>query len=238
MKKKMTFTTPRIGFDRFIKAAWVDCAFDVRRERLEAAELDLLLDKANLGAAARKKTLTVLKRLWLHPNPALDDLVGRCIASATDRQNLVPFHWVMAVSAYPFFGKVSELVGKLTALQGDCTSAELHRRMSEIYGEREGTYRMTNMVLQTQAEWGTIRRVGKRLERSDPLRIAHNDVAALLAEAAIRHQAKPISASSIFSVPVLYPFKVTTRTAQIASRSTGLELRANSRGEPCVALRD
>jgi hypothetical protein len=26
--------------------------------------------------------------------------------------------------------------------------------MSELYGEREGTYRMTNMVLQSQASWG------------------------------------------------------------------------------------
>lgn len=237
MKKKMTITTPRIGFDRFIKAAWMDCAFDVRRERLEAGDLDRLLDEAALGAAARKKTLTVLKRLWLHPHPALHDLVDRCIAAASDRQNLIPLHWVMAVSAYPFFGKVSELVGKLTALQGDCTSAELHRRMSEIYGEREGTYRMTNMVLQTQGDWGVLRREGKRIKRADPMRVSQTDVAALLAECAVRHQTKPIAASSIFSVPVLYPFKVSARPAQLTTRPSNLELRTNSRGEPLVAVR-
>lgn len=237
MKKKMTISTPRIGFDRFIQAAWMDCAFDVRKGTRELSDLEQLLDKAKLGAAARKKTLTVLKRLWLRPNSELDDLIERCIASASDKQSLVPLHWVMAVSAYPFFGKVAELVGKLTALQGDCTSAELHRRMSEIYGEREGTYRMTNMVLQTQAEWGVLSRTGKRLERTGALRVTQTDVASLLAESAIRHQNRPIAASTIFSVPVLFPFKITARPAQLTARQGSLELRPNSRGEPLVAVR-
>ena len=54
--------------------------------------------------------------------------------------------WGMAVATYPFFGKVAELVGRLSAIQGDCASAEVHRRMSETYGEREGTRRMTEVA--------------------------------------------------------------------------------------------
>ena len=53
---------------------------------------------------------------------------------------------------------VAELVGRLSAIQGDCASAEVHRRMSETYGEREGTRRMTNMVIQSQASWGSVTR--------------------------------------------------------------------------------
>lgn len=66
----------------------------------------------------------------------------------------------VAIATYPFFGKVAELVGRLSALQGDCASARVHRRMSEIYGEREGTRRMTNMVIQSQASWVPERVVG------------------------------------------------------------------------------
>jgi len=75
--------------------------------------------------------------------------------------------WGMSVATYPFFGKVAELVGRLSAIQGDCASAEVHRRMSETYGEREGTRRMTNMVIQSQASWGAVERVekGKRVIR-------------------------------------------------------------------------
>ena len=32
--------------------------------------------------------------------------------------------WGMSVATYPFFGKVAELVGRLSAIQGDCASAE------------------------------------------------------------------------------------------------------------------
>ena len=51
-------------------------------------------------------------------------------------------------------GKVSELVGRLSALQGDCASAQVQRRISETYGERASAYRVTNRVLQSQAEGG------------------------------------------------------------------------------------
>jgi hypothetical protein len=69
----------------------------------------------------------------------------------------------MAIATYPFFGKVAELVGTtVTPLQGDCAAAEVHRRMSELYGEREGTYRMTNMVLQSQCQLGCDRAGGER----------------------------------------------------------------------------
>ncbi|RAS04070.1 hypothetical protein DEU52_12742 [Ensifer adhaerens] len=58
----------------------------------------------------------------------------------------------------PFFGKVAERNGRLSALQSDCTSAEVHRRMSEIYGEREGTCRMTNLVIQAGGPWSGLKR--------------------------------------------------------------------------------
>ena len=46
------------------------------------------------------------------------------------------------------FGKVAELIGRLSAPSGRLRFSEIHRRMSETHGdEREGTYRMTNMVI-------------------------------------------------------------------------------------------
>lgn len=98
----------------------------------------------------------MLNRLWLEPRPDLVEFADRgveiyCKAPDTSVSALT---WGMALASYPFFGQVAEIVGRLTALQGDCTSAEVHRRMAEIFGEREGTRRMTNMILQSQASWG------------------------------------------------------------------------------------
>src|SRR5690606_3692732 len=116
--------------------------------------------------------------------------------------------WGMAIATYPFFGKVADLVGRLSALQGDCASAEVHRRMSEAYGEREGTYRMTNMVLQSQASWGAIERVekGKRLVRMKPIVVSNEQAVAWLVEAALRYVGKVVSVSALSSQVVLYPF--------------------------------
>ncbi len=238
MKKRMPTSAPRIGFDRFIRSEWADCALNIRRGVEDISELDRLFDRAKLGAAARVKTMTVLKKLWLRPSPSLKELADRCSTAAKHTpQDMLPLHWVMAVSSYPFFGKVAELFGKLSSIQGDCAPAELHRRMSEIYGEREGTYRMTNMVVQTHADWRTMRRTKKRLERSDALRVDNSELAALLVEAAVRYHGKSLPSSAIFALPILYPFKVSTRIANLASRSDKLELRSNSRGEPMLTIR-
>ena len=144
------------------------CALKVRANLSSIDELNGLLDAAGLGVAARKKTRTVLNRLWLEPRPELVDFADRGARLFRDQPGISAsaLSWGMAIATYPFFGKVAELMGRLSALQGDCTSAELHRRMSEIYGEREGTYRMTNMVLQSQASWGAMERVDKGTQSS------------------------------------------------------------------------
>lgn len=136
----MNSTVPQIGFDRFIQLDWVACALKVRANLSSIDELNGLLDAAGLGVAARKKTRTVLNRLWLEPRPELVDFADRGARLFRDQPDISAsaLSWGVAIATYPFFGKVAELMGRLSALQGDCTSAELHRRMSEIYGEREG----------------------------------------------------------------------------------------------------
>lgn len=137
---------------------------------------------------AKKKTRTVLNQLWLEPRAELVEYADRGVAIHQTQPDtpISALCWGMSVATYPFFGKVAELVGRLSAIQGDCASAEVHRRMSETYGERKGTRRMTNMVIQSQASWGTVERVekGKRVT------------------------GKPISVPSLQSLPVLFPYRL------------------------------
>jgi len=71
----------------------------------------------------------VLNRLWLEPRPDLVDFSDRGIHIYRDSPlSPIPvLTWGMAITTYPFFGKVDETVGRLTALQEDCASAEVHR---------------------------------------------------------------------------------------------------------------
>src|SRR5690606_17913980 len=110
---------------------------------------------------------------------------------------------------------VAQIVGRLIRLQGDCTSAEVHRRMAETYGEREGTRRMTNMVLQSQAAWGAIERLnkGKNIKaRRAPITLT-SEVEIWLVEAALCHTGRAMPISSVTTDPVLFPFTFSDRLA-------------------------
>jgi hypothetical protein len=237
----MNLLSPKIGFDRFIQLDWGAKALDIRAGQARPDELDALLDAAELSVAAKKKTRTVLNRLWLEPRPDLLNYSERGIAIRTRYPTIhvAALCWGMAVAAYPFFGKVAELVGRLSAIQGDCTSSELHRRMSESYGEREGTRRMTNMVVQSQSSWGAVERVekGKRVIRLAPTVIDNDELIAWLIEAAVRYAGKPVSVPSLQSLPVLFPFIFSQSLAYLVSKSANLILQSEGPSNQFVALR-
>jgi len=236
----MNSTAPRIGFDRFISLEWATTALQIRAGAAQIEDLEALLDAEGLGAAARKKTRTVLNRLWLEPRAELADYAdrGAAIFKAQPNAPVAALHWGMAVATYPFFGKVAELIGRLSALQGDCASAEIHRRMSETYGEREGTYRMTNMVVQSQADWGVVERVekGRRVIRLAPTSVENDELTVWLLEAALRYACRPLAVSNLQSQPVLFPFNLTQSLAYLVSNSEQLVLRADGPGSRFVAL--
>ncbi|MFA5664607.1 hypothetical protein [Castellaniella sp.] len=148
--------------------------------------------------------------------------------------------WGMAMATYPFFGKVAELVGRLSAIQGDCASAEVHRRMSEIYGEREGTRRMTNMVIQSLASWGAVERIekGRRVTRLPQERIDSDALTVWLIEAAVRYARKPVPAAGLQSLPVLFPFNLMRPLAYLVSNSPSFNLRSEGPSNQLVALRE
>lgn len=150
--------------------------------------------------------------LWLAPRPDLGDFANRgcSIGQISPDTSDAALSWGTSISAYPFFAKVAELVGRLTALQGDCAAAEVHRRMGEIYGEREGTLRMTNMVLQTQSDWGAIERTdrGRRIVRRPAIKLVDDAPVAWLIEAALRFAGRAVQVAPVGSMTVLYPFEL------------------------------
>lgn len=236
----MNSARPQIGFDRFIQLDWAAAALRVRAGVSSLDDLTDLIDATHSGPAAKKKTRTVLNRLWLEPRPDLAEFADRGVRIyRSSPNNSVPaLTWGMAIAAYPFFAKVAEIVGRLTSLQGDCTSTEVHRRMAEVYGEREGTRRMTNMVLQSQANWGAIRRLarGKRILRTNATELNGAPIAAWLAEACLRSTRRALPVAGLNSSPVLYPFHLGGSTSYLLSKSSMLEIRSDSSGVQLVQL--
>ena len=236
----MNSSPSQIGFDRFIQLEWAATALRMRAGMATIEDLMEVLDSSHAGQAAKKKTRTVLNRLWLEPRPDLVDFADRGVqiyrgAPDTTAPTLT---WGMALATYPFFGRVAEIVGRLTAIQGECTSAEVHRRMAEIYGEREGTRRMTNMVLQSQVSWGAIERVdsSKRIVREKAIDLHGSPAAAWLVEACLRYSGRALPVTSIESNPVIYPFFFEGSTAYLLSKERVFEIRVDGAGNQVISL--
>jgi hypothetical protein len=235
-------SAPQIGFDRFIQLAWVASVLKVRAGTGRMDALNELLNASVLGKEARAKTRTKLNALGLQPRADLADFVDRGRTLVVDEAHQVDavfaFAWGVAIATYPFFAKVAEFAGRLTALQGDCSVAEIHRRMSEVYGDREVTKRATQAVLQTQANWGALQRAekGKRIVRLIPTQLENDERTAWLIEAALRSTGQPVSVSALQSLPFLFPFTFSQPLAYVVSNSRNLELRSEGPSNPLVAL--
>ena len=234
----MISAAPKIGFDRFIKGDWATMAVKVRAGQAEPGDVMALLESEGLSVAAIKKTRTVLNRLWLEPRDELADFVIRGVTLYQAGAPVNVLHWGVSIATYPFFAHVAEMVGRLTAIQGDCATTEVHRRMSERYGEREGTYRMTNTVLQSQADWGSIRRVesGRRIVREPSMAVTGTTLTGWLIEAAIRSAGKPLSITTVGALPLLFPFRMETSLAYAAAENNLLEIRSVGAGRDVIAI--
>jgi len=236
-------TPTQIGFDRFINIDWVYAALGVRSGTRSLDELTALLVAAGLGSEARAKTKTKLNAIALAPRPDLVDFLDRGVrlfAGATTPIAVTQFAWGASLAAYSYFGKVAEFTGRLTSMQGDCSVAEVHRRMIEVYGDREITKRATQAVLQTQANWGALARVekGKRLVRLAATSVTEKRAVAWLLEAALRCQGKAIAVTTMQSMALLYPFLLDQPLAYVIANSEKLELRSEGPSQQFVALRE
>ena len=238
----MNATAPQIGFDRFIRKEWATAALRVRAGQSSLDDFIMLLDSAGLGDAAKKKTRTVLNRLWLEPRPELAAFADRAceLFRNYDEKAVSALHWGMAISTYPFFGKVAELVGRLSSLQGDCSPSEVCRRVSEIYGEGEKIRRVANRVIQTQADWGVLQRTdnGKRLVKQAPTVLQNEVLIVWIVEAAVRYKGDVVALKSLPSLPVLFPYELDCPLAYIVSNSENLELRSDGSQSEFVAIRE
>lgn len=236
-------TAPQIGFDRFIQLDWVAAALKVRAGVASLDELNELLDAAGLGNEAKIKTRTKLIALVLEPRSDLVDFINRGIelfSSSKPEQESACFAWGSALATYPYFGKVAEFTGRLTAMQGDCSMPEVHRRMSELHGERGNIKTATRAVIQTQVNWGAIRRVtkGNRIERLAPKPVTDAVKVSWLIEAALRYEGKALALATMQSTAVLYPFSLDQPLGYILSHSPALEIRSAGPSNQMVVLRN
>lgn len=236
----MSAKVPLIGFDRFV-------AFDWCQSSLAAAaghdSIDSLRNQIALtlpGVESQRKTLDILKRLSVRPFDHVAEFIlrGVTVYKRLGASVSLPITWGASMVSYPFFGKTVTTLGRLLALQGDCSIKELQRRVSEQYGDRNGIERAANRVLQSLENWQVLLRdeTSKRIVKDDATQVDDVELVGWLVEAAVRSADKQLSVSSLQSMPVLFPFRLNVPVSYAISNNTKLRLWSEGPSEQFVGL--
>jgi len=238
----MTTKVPLIGFDRFVDIVWCRGAFDAATTQSSIEVVRAQVATMLPGSESQRKTLDILKRLSTKPFEHLNDFIDRGISiyKKWGEVSVLPLAWGASIASYPFFGKTAETTGRLLSLQGDCSIKELQRRMAEQYGDRTGIERAVSRVLQSQASWQALTRdeTAKRVIKLDAILVEDDELTAWLIEAAVRYAGRPVSVTSLQSLPVLFPFSLTRPLAYVVSNSSNLSIRSEGPSNQLVALRE
>jgi hypothetical protein len=151
-----------IGFDRKLQLSWLDATVGLVQQAHDtdavADELRQRLASEIRGDVARRKTVTVLLRLWVNipqEHWVLRDEALEFAAHLSPRERPM-LHWGMSLLAYPFFRDVAATVGGLGRLQEVFSMAQVQRRMVESWGQRSTLVRAVQRLVRTFYAWGML----------------------------------------------------------------------------------
>lgn len=236
----MTISSTYVGFERLVRLEWAEAALCARSGLISNEQLGNLINSLPMGYSSKRKVKTALNRLWVKPPSDLMDFSSRGAHIYTEQLEkcVLALTWGMALTTCPFFAKVTEVVGRLTEIYGDCTSDDIHRRMIEIYGDRDTTRRITNAILQSQENWGAILRYdnGKIICRSTLIDLSNSHIPAWIIEACLRYYKKPLSISKIQFFPLIFPFAIGDSLSYMLSDIDHLKIFAEIDGDQFVDL--
>jgi len=206
-----------IGFDRKLQLDWLDATAGLCQESLDsgivAARLHQQLESEIGGLEARRKTITVLLRIWVNVPVEYGRLRGEALqlAAQVSPEERLWLHWGMSLLAYPFFRDVAATVGQLSRLQGILSQAQVQRRMIENWGQRTTLQRSVQRLIRTFVEWGVLAETGERGSYEVcPLRQTENSALALwLLECTLRANGAEMPLMTLVQSPQLFPFDLT-----------------------------
>ncbi|MEW6637160.1 MAG: hypothetical protein AB1425_10170 [Actinomycetota bacterium] len=234
-----------IGFDRKVRLSWLDATAEWAARGMDAEDirkkLDFLLEGEVSGKNARRKTKTVLLRVWVPTSEELKGLRGRGLELFPDQTppGRLALHWGMSLATYPFLRDVATTAGRLLNLQGAFSVPQARSRLAEVYGEREILARALRHVLRSMVEWDVLREADEKgVYLSAPKRPIENEkVVFWLIEAMLRASGSDAAAlSALLNSAALFPFEMGYIDRTALEKSGGLEIYRQSLDEDLVML--
>lgn len=216
-----------IGFDREIRAEWLDAVAAKVADGCSPRDVRLWLDTflkdqvgGDGGGGNRGKTITVLSRIWSNVPAPCRDIRDRALdlVQQVGSDERLAIHWAMATAVYPFFGEVTSAVGRLLALQGDVRRQAILKRLADSWGDRPAVGRAGRAIWSSLASWGVMSETDCRGQYA-PLQKKRSitmTTTGLLVEASVlTGGSKPIPLTAMTSWPGLFPFELADVAASV-----------------------
>lgn len=244
-------TVKQVGFSRFIHLPWLEYVAQLTlagktREDIavELAELlaTKLLGGKNVQRGSLDKTISVLLKIWFCPPKRLQhcrDEGLELLAQNPARLHL-PLHWGMSMAAYPFFGQVASVIGRLLRLQERIGTEQVQRRIREQLGDRETISRSARHVYRTFIDWQVLTETGAKgvYQKAAPTIITDPRLAAWLLECVLHTNGSGwISASSLDGHASLFPFVVGATSKEALFGRPSVEAMRHGLNQEMVRLR-
>jgi hypothetical protein len=239
-----------IGFCQRIQLDWLEqtaqMVIDGIPSQTIRRNLDTLLsDRLSVGntkkSGNRQLTISILMRIWSSVPPELANLRDRGLElfQKSSIDSHLAIHWGMVIAAYPFFGAVSETVGRLAKLQSNIIATQVQSRIRDRYGDRETVTRATRRILRCFIDWQVLQDTDKSgiYQPIIPIVILDQKVTAWLLEAVlISTNSSSEQLNTITRSPLLFPFILTAPTSFDLQRSLYLELSRQGLCEDIITL--
>lgn len=221
-----------VGFTQQVQLQWLEWAAQLAtsgipaaqaREELQVRLRPLVSVGGDDNRSNRGKLVGILMKTWLTPPSHLTALHQDALALFTTipKKDHIALHWGLAMTAYPYFGVVVDAVGRLLALQGTVTLAQVARRVEEVYGQRKSIERGTERVFYTLHNWDVVQKTEQLgIYAAAPCQqIDDRRVALWLLEASlISKNVRSIPWRVAWQQPILFPFVLVAAEPNIDSR--------------------
>lgn len=143
-----------VGLSRSLKLQWLNHAAVLSSDNLSEEEMkkklnDYLSYEIDSPTNVRK-TREILMNIWYYDNDYSDKLlpVAKHLFAQHPEYSL-EIHWCLMLAAYPIFGDICRLIGKMSEFQTELTLSQIKKKLFDEWGERATLFHSIDKLIST-----------------------------------------------------------------------------------------
>ncbi|MCU8007340.1 hypothetical protein L5M11_07345 [Shewanella sp. SM87] len=224
------------SFSRHLDKVWLEQTLAWVAQGNDHATLNSAIETMLTGTVKtpenRRKARNLLVAIWAareQPEYKPFDCAALALYHKAEQSSLV-LQWGMLIARKPFFAAVARFIGRYSKLNSSFQSAQVNRRMCELYGETESTARATRAVLKTMQELGVlVKDDSGALFTASPSKITDADEINWMLKGQLMTDCQTSRAlDEALQDPLWFPFDFTFNASQVANHWFELHQQGNS----------